>query len=450
MSSPRWYIGLESLTLAVIGVLALAVGALVSRPDVALIGSVFVLTFAWGWITRPTAQPGVVVRRTSARARAGAVAAEVHVPPIAGVETVRLRVSSAGFRPVEGLVDARTERVLPTELATARTGVQDMFRLDHLSASSDSAVLSPVETTGPLRVTVHPPLVTLQGTPVPPRLAGLTGNHTSRRVGDGTAFRDVHLFTPGDRLRRIDWRVSARRSLDVRTGRLTELYVRRTFATADASVMLVVDSRDAVGPDVATWGGGQAAAVDEPISLDLAREAAAAIAHVVLAAGDRVGLEDLGLRRRPVAPAAGRGQFERISRRLAALAPESFPSPRKRAPQVPSSALLVVFSTFLDDEAARMARTWRGQGHRVIAVDTLPPVRTSGLDALGDFAYQVVQLERQVRLDQLRRSGAEMLRWIDPEAPGASGIQVAWRLLTRTRPRRGSGVPGRPGAGVSR
>src|SRR5699024_10264961 len=227
-------------------------------------------------------------------------------------------------------------------------------------------------------------------------------------------------------------------------------YGRRTFATADASVMLVVDSRDAVGPDVATWGGGQAAAVDEPISLDLAREAAAAIAHVVLAAGDRVGLDDLGLRRRPVRPAAGRGQFERISRRLAALAPESFPSPRKRAPQVPSSALLVMFSTVLDDEAARMARTWRGQGHRVIAVDTLPPVRTTGLDALGDFAYQVVQLERQVRLDQLRRSGVEMLRWIDPEAPGASGIQVAWRLLTRARPRRGSGVPGRPGAGVHR
>ena len=47
MSSARWFLGLESLTLAVIGVLALAVGALVSRPDVALIGSVFVLSFAW-------------------------------------------------------------------------------------------------------------------------------------------------------------------------------------------------------------------------------------------------------------------------------------------------------------------------------------------------------------------------------------------------------------------
>lgn len=451
MSAPRWFIGLESLTLAVIGVLALAAGALLSRPDVALVGSVFVLSFAWGWITRPTAQPEVVVRRTSARARAGAVGAEVHVAPTVGAETVRLRVSSAGFRPVEALVDARTERVIPTELATARTGVQDMFRLDHLSASFDSVLLSPVQTEAPLRVTVYPPLVTLQGTPVPPRLAGLTGNHTSHRVGDGTAFRDVHLFTPGDRLRRIDWRVSARRSLDVRTGRLTELYTRRTFATADAGVMLVVDSRDAVGPDVATWGGGQAAAVDEPISLDLAREAAAAVAHVVLAAGDRVGLDDLGLRRRPVAMAAGRGQFERISRRLAALHPESFPSPRKRAPQVPQVALLVVFSTFLDDEAARMARTWRGQGHRVIAVDTLPPVRTTGLDSLTGFAYQVVKLERQVRLDQLRRSGVEVLRWIDPDpGQGARAIDVAWRLLTRTRARRGGGVPGRPGAGVGR
>lgn len=447
MSSPRWFLGLESLTLAVIGVLALAVGVLVRRPDVALLGVPFLLSFAWGWITRPTAEPEVVLRRRGARARAGAVGAEVQLRPTPGVAMARLRISSAGFRPVEALVDARTERVLATELATARTGRQDLFRLDHLSAGFEATVLSPVQTAQPLQMSVHPPLVTLQGTPVPPQLAGLTGNHTSRRVGDGTAFRDVHLFTPGDRLRRIDWRVSARRSLDVRTGRLTELYTRRTFATADASVMLVVDSRDAVGPDVSAWGGGQAAAVDEPISLDLAREAAAAIAHVVLAAGDRVGLDDLGLRRRPVAPAAGRSQFERISRRLAALHPESFPTPRKRAPQVPSSALVVVFSTFLDDEAARMARTWRGQGHRVIAVDTLPPVRTTELDTLGDFAYQVVRLERQVRLAQLTRAGVEALRWIDPHAPaGSRAIDVAWRLLTRAHRRRGSGVPGRPGA----
>lgn len=451
MSSPRWFVGLESLTLAVIGVLALALGVLTRRADVALLGVPFLLSFAWGWITRPTAQPQVVLRRTGARARAGAVGAEVHLLPTEGVRVARLRLSSAGFRPIEALVDARPERTVAAELATARTGVQEMFRLDHLSTGFDAAVLSPVETAPPLRVTVHPPLVTLQGTPVPPRLAGLTGNHTSRRPGDGTDFRDVHLFTPGDRLRRIDWRVSARRSLDVRTGRLTELYTRRTFATADASVMLVVDSRDAVGPDVSAWGGGQAAAVDEPISLDLAREAAAAIAHVVLAAGDRVGLDDLGLRRRPVRPAAGRSQFERISRRLAALHPESFPTPRKRAPQVPSAALLVVFSTFLDDEAARMARTWRGQGHRVIAVDTLPPVRTTGLDSLGDFAYQVVRLERQVRLAQLDRAGVEVLRWIDPDAPaGARSIDVAWRLLTRAHRRRGAGVPGRPGAGVAR
>lgn len=447
----RWFIGMEALVLAVIGALAMVAGVLVGRPDVTVLGLPFVLSFAWGWFTRPTAEPALEMRRTTARARAGTVGAEVHLRPAQGVQTMRLRLSAPGHDSVEAVLDARTERTVPTHLVTARTGNQELFRADHLSCSFDTVTLTSVRTLAPLRVTVYPPLVTLTGTPLPPRLPGLTGNHTSRRVGDGTDLHDVHLFAPGDRLRRIDWRVSARRSLDVRTGRLTELYTRRTFATADATVMLVVDSRDAVGPDVATWGGGQDAAMDEPTSLDLAREAAAAVAHVLLAAGDRVGLDDLGLRRRPVNPAGGRKHFDRISRRLAALSPEAFPSPRKRAPQIPSAALVVVFSTFLDDEAARMAQSWRTQGHRVIAVDTLPPVRTRGLDSLSDFAYQVVRLERTVRLERMRLAAVDVIGWVDPQDPGgATGAQVAWRLLARRRPRRGGGAPGRVGQQVAR
>ena len=47
--------------------------------------------------------------------------------------------------------------------------------------------------------------------PLPRRLQGLTGSHESARAGDGGDFRDVHPFTAGDRLRRIDWKATARR-----------------------------------------------------------------------------------------------------------------------------------------------------------------------------------------------------------------------------------------------
>jgi len=428
-----WNLGRPALILALIGLGAMIAGVVLARPDVAVLGVPFVLSFAWGWLTRPTAQPGVELRGASGTARAGKVAGELHLRPAPGAPTMRVRAWAAGFRPVEALVDVRRQRTLPMSLSTARTGVQDLFRVEQVGCGPDSVFLTPVTTCGPLRIAVHPPLVTLQGSPLPLQPVGLTGRHTSRRIGDGTEFRDIHQFTPGDRLRRIDWKVTARRSLTGPGGEITELYTRRTYASAEAAVLLVVDSRDLVGPDVSTWGGGKVAAVEESTSLDLAREAAGAVAHAVLAAGDRVGLDDLGLRRRPVPPAVGQRQFERISRRLATLRPQSFPSARHRAPQVPQHALIVLFSTFLDDEAARMARAWRRRGHRVIAVDTLPPVHTAELTPAGRVAYQVVALERQVRLQQMQAEAVELMTW----SPGRGWpVDVAWRLISRIHPLR--------------
>lgn len=428
-----WNIGRQALILALIGVAALIAGVVLARPDVAVLGVPFVLSFGWGWLTRPDRTPAVAVRHATGRARAGRVGAELHIQEATHAPTIRLRGWTPGFRPVEALVAARRDRVLTLSVATARTGVQEFFHIDHVSAGFDAVFLTPVSSCGPLQIAVHPPLTTLTNGPLPPKTVGLTGTHTSLRIGDGTEFRDIGQFAPGDRLRRIDWKVTARHALTGRTGQITELYTRRTYATAEATLLLVVDSRDLVGPDVSTWGGGKVAGVAESTSLDLAREAATAVAHAVLASGDRVGLDDLGLRRWPVPPAAGQRHFERIARRLATLSPQSFPSARIRAPQVPSSALIVLFSTFLDDEAARMARQWRSRGHRVIAVDTLPEVHTAGLDPVGSVAYQVVALERGVRIERMRAEAVEVLSW---DAGSHWPAAVAWRLLSRIRPHR--------------
>lgn len=438
---PSWSIGRQALVLGMIGMAALLAGVVLARPDVAVLGLPLVLAFGWGWFTRPTARPQVRVRASTGLAETGTVGGEVLVQSAPGVPTMRMRIATGGYRPAEALVDVRADRVLPVSVATARTGVQEFFRLDEVCCAGEATFLTPVTTHGPVPIAVHPPLVPLHGSPLPLHTVGLTGTHTAGRIGEGTEFRDVHQFTPSDRLRRIDWKVTARRSLTGRTGEITELYTRRTYASAEAAVLLVVDSRDLVGPDVATWGGGKVAAVEEPTSLDLAREAAGAVAHAVLAAGDRVGLDDLGMRRRGVAPAVGQRQFDRIRRRLATLRPESFPSARHRAPQVPQHALIVLFSTFLDDEAARMARAWRHRGHRVIAVDTLPGARTDGLDDVARLAYRVVALERRVRMEQMQAEAVEMMTWSEGDWPA----EVAWRLLTRIRPRRRMGgiVPGR-------
>ncbi|MDD9205329.1 DUF58 domain-containing protein, partial [Georgenia sp. 10Sc9-8] len=366
------------------------------RPDVTVVGAPLLLHAAWGRLAGPSEAWRLAVRAGD-QTEAGALVASavLTVPP--GTELVRVRASSPGSRPHEALVRVPGERAVGLRTRTVRTGEHELFRVDALPVGAEWSSISRPVTVGPVPVLVLPRALPLPVVPLPPRLQGLTGAHSAGRPGEGGDFHDVHPFVPGDRLRRVDWRTTGRRA--ARTGgRTLELYVRRTRATADATVMLVMDSRDDVGPDVATWAGAGSVRSDEPTSLDLARQAAASLARGYLDGGDRVGLEDLGRRRRPVRPAAGSRHLERVVRRLALSRAERQPGPRHRAPQIPSGALVVVLSTFLDGEAARMAHLWRRAGHRVLAVDVLPEVREGDLDARLRTAYRLVRMEREDRL----------------------------------------------------
>jgi len=358
-----------------------------------------------------------------------------------GVATVLLRATAPGHRPVLALLDCERPRQVELSVRTVRTGERAMFAVDHLQAGPDQVVKSGPASAGPVRVTVLPGVRPLSRLPLPGRLQGLTGPHDSRRPGDGGDLRDINLFAPGDRLRRIDWRVTARRSAHSSGGdprQLSELYVRRTFATADATVMLVLDSRDDVGPDVATWGDASTVRQDEATSLDIAREAAASLARRYLDVGDRVGLEDLGRLRRPVPPAGGRHQLHRLTQRLALAQPEGEPKRRHRAPRLPSGALIIVFSTFLDDEAAQLAQLWHHAGHRVVAVDVLPRMSQDPLPPRVLTAYRMVRMERGDRLLSLARSGVEVVHWEgDPDGHGTPvAVEVALSALARRRVRR--------------
>lgn len=415
------------LSTALGGVLVLTFGIVIGRPDVVAYSLPVLLTAAWALLRRDRVEQQARIRSRTGRTEAGEVRGVVEVDSAA--ESVLARVSAHGYRPRMVLLAGGARRQVPVSVLLARTGVHRVFRLDSLAESAGGLLVSAPLQTGPITIAVHPVPRPLRTLPLPHRLTGLTGNHTSRRTGDGYEMRDVHEFGPGDRLKRIDWRVSARRALDTRTGRLGTLYARRTFATADATVMIVVDSRDDVGPDVSTWAGGSEIRKDAATSLDLAREAAASIARHHLDGGDRVGLDDLGRRRRPVRPAAGRHQWQRISQRLLRVAPEGWPRARERPPVLPTGALVVVCSTFLDDDAARMSRLWRAHGHEVIAIDTLPPLDLTQLELGHDIAYRLVMLQRRRRLRELRGAGVAVVPW-------DAGAGTALHALARTHRQR--------------
>lgn len=415
---------------AVAGAVLLLAGALFGRPDVAVLGAAPLVGALWDWRRRPEAEPAVRLDAASDAPEPGTLGATVHVevphPARAAVVVVR-----RGNRQLaESLVRVDGARDLLLVVRTVRTGPQEVAHVDGVGVGPGAGSVSEPTDLSTRSTLVLPAPRPLEQLPLPPRLRGLTGAHESRRPGEGGGLRDVHPYAPGDRLRRIDWRVTARRSPELR-----ELYVRREHALAEAVVMLVVDSRDDVGPDPATWRGSVPPRAQDPTSLDLARQAATSVAQAFLATGDRVGLDDLGAVRRPLPPGGGRRQLERIRNALALTRPEGAPAVRLRAPQLPSGALVLVFSTFLDDEAAVAASQWRRAGHRVVAVDVLPDLHQQHLRDREQLALRLLWIARADRLAMLADADVELVTWRD--APS-----VTLTLLARRSHRRpGAGVP---------
>ena len=432
VSGATWLLAPAALPRLSGGGLLLVVGLLTGRADVAALGVPLLLSVAWGISRRPVTTTVATLSEPRHVSRPSRIEATLGLDPAPGVESARLCVSAPEHRDVEVLVDARKRRELPVSLATARTGRQDVFRTDRMDVSSGGVLRAHPTAIGAATVVVLPQASPLNELPLPPRLHGLTGSHRSSQPGDGGELRDIAVFGPGDRLRRIDWKATARRAgSGGGHGGVTDLYVRRTFATSDAHVLLVLDARDEVGPEVTTWDHGDVHP-DDATSLDTARRAAASLARRYLDQGDRVGLVELGGRGRRLRPGGGRRHLDQLVHHLALAAPEGRPAALARAPQIPSNALVLVFSTFLDDEAAQLARRWRYAGHRTAAVDVAPAAATAALPPQLRTAYRIVQMEREDRLASLEAAGVDVVRWSgDPDEEGKVAVVLA--ALTRTR-----------------
>jgi len=121
----------------------------------------------------------------------------------------------------------------------------------------------------------------------------LTGRHGSRMRGRGLDFEEIRAYVPGDDIRTIDWRVTARTGVPH-----TRVYTEER----DRPAMLVVDQR------LAMFYG-----TVKSLKSVTAAEAAALAAWRVFATGDRVGaivFDDTGYE--DIRPHRSRGQVMRI------------------------------------------------------------------------------------------------------------------------------------------
>ena len=379
-----------------LGVTLLVAGLLVGRPGLVVLGALPLLLGIWPG-PRRDALPAV-----AAFDETGALA--VADPGAAGA--IRVRLACDGHRTTTVLVATRA-RTIPVTLQFARTGPAPVVRADWDEyAPAFGAYSAPRVAQSEPRV-VLPGYLPLNRVPESRRVRGLTGPATSHRPGDGFELRDIHPRVPGDSTRRIDWRATARQSDD-------SIWVKGTYATGEAVAVLVVDSRDEVGPDLHTWRGSLPLRVDEPTSLDLARHAAASVARRLIEAGDRVGLADLATGRRLLTPATGRRHLNRLTYALALTAPVGSPRTRVRPPQVPADAIVYLFTTLLDDESLRLVHALTSAGHRVIVIDTLPGVRPAAEIGM-EMAWRITAAERARRMRQLAARHVHVIGWAGAE-----------------------------------
>ena len=396
-------------------------GSLVfARPELALIAVPFAVTLATGlWFARP---PDVRVDLAVDRervlegdevtvgldldARGGAARLEllVEIPP--ALEVV------SGTNPIALRLEPGEERQLELRLRCTRWGGYSLGEM-HLRARDAAGLLAWEQTldrASTLRV--YPRPEDLRQLVAPRETQLFTGNRVSRQKGEGLEFADLRPFVAGDRIRRINWRASARRGA---------LWVNEFHTERNADVILFLDSfADARRGDAGT--------------LDLAIRAAASLAERYLAGKDRVGLVNFGGVLNWLRPATGMVQRYRIVE--AVLNTEITLSYAWKEIDVlprgtlPPKALVLALTPLLDDRAVSALVDLRARGFDLVIIEISPlPFIEPARGASAELAYRLWKLRREGRRSEYERAGAPVIEWHEgsPLTAVLEGVNAARR-----------------------
>lgn len=249
------------------------------------------------------------------------------------------------------------------------------------------------------------------------KAAGLfEGAHTSILTGKGHDFEDLAEYSPGDEVRDIDWKVSARAGRPI---------IRRFERDTDVFTQLVVDT----GIEM------QAAAPSGEIKSDLALVCAETLAYLGAQRGDRLGIvfgNSAGVERFPARHGLSHLDFilDRAEHALAgASAPadvsaviEFFLHTRRER----SLVLLVTDQLWPGPADERLLRRIRERHELlVVRIADMPPTE-KGVEAMAEISGNVF-LPEYVRDDEVLRKEIEHRRREREEA--ASALLARYKVL---------------------
>jgi uncharacterized protein (DUF58 family) len=261
--------------------------------------------------------------------------------------------------------------------------VRDRFGLFHYEAVAEAG--------RPLRV--YPGADALRSLVRPFDTRVTAGEQVARAKGDGIEFADLRPFVPGDRVRRVNWRASARRG---------SLWVNEAHPERNADIVLFLDTFAEAGGT----GGTLAAAV----------RAATALAARYLDRRDRVGLVRLGGTLEWLLPGTGPGHLHRVVEAL--LEADATPSyvdkglhlvpPRT----LPPGALVVAITPLLDERGRAILLDLHHRGWDLVVVEVSPLAHAEPPDGeFGALALRLWRLQRQALWARYERLGIAVAEW---------------------------------------
>jgi uncharacterized protein (DUF58 family) len=391
----------------VLTALGLLASLIFARPELAAVSAPFVVLLAIGLAVsrRPDVRVYVevdrdrllegdeVVLEIELEARDSAPRLEVLAEVPRGLELV------SGANPIALRLGLGEERRLELRFRCTHWGAPRLGDL-HVRAGDAAGLLvweQTLERGSVLRVYPRPEELRQLVSPRETQL--FTGNRVSRAKGEGLEFADLREFVPGDRIRRINWRASARRG---------ELWVNEFHAERNADVILFMDSFvDARRDDRGT--------------LDEAVRAAATLAERYLLEKDRVGLVNFGGVLNWLRPGTGLVQRYRIVEAL--LNTEITLSYAWKDIDVlprgtlPPKALVLALTPLLDDRAIGALLDLRARGFDLVIVEVSPlPYAETPPGELGEAAFRLWKLRREGRRLQYEGAGAPVVEWHEGES----------------------------------
>jgi uncharacterized protein (DUF58 family) len=244
------------------------------------------------------------------------------------------------------------------------------------------------------RLKVYPRGETLQQLLRPLETQAFSGNQVARSRGEGIEFADLRPFTPGDRIRRVNWRATARRG---------EPWINELHPERNADVVLFLDTfTEARRDDLGT--------------LDIGVRAAASLAAVYLQEKDRVGIVSFGGFLNWLTVTSGTTQLYRIvdslldSKIVLSYAWKDLDIIPPRT--IPPRALVIGLSPLLDERAVGALLDLRARGFDLAVVELSPvPFVPEPETETERLAYRLWHLRRESQRSRFAALGVPIVEW---------------------------------------